>query len=214
MVAVGGKNGYLYGLNRDLSKVAFRVPVTTVENADAPLTAGGTRFCPGTQGGVNWYGPAYSPQQNALYVDSIDWCTVIKMAGSELLTHKYGTPFLGSSNAFGDSDPNNRSGWVYAVDADSGKVLWKYHASLPMVAGLTPTAGGLVFTGDLEGNLLAFDAASGKVLFKTETAGPIGGGIATYSVKGKQYVAVASGMKNAIMKTDSGPAAVLIYSLP
>ena len=69
MVAVGAKNGYLYGLDRNRSRIAYRVPVTTIENVDAPLTAARTRFCPGTQGGVNWYGPAYSPQQNALYVD-------------------------------------------------------------------------------------------------------------------------------------------------
>jgi alcohol dehydrogenase (cytochrome c) len=213
MVAVGGKNGYLYGLDHELKSVAYQVPVTTMENVDAPLTAQGTRFCPGTQGGVNWYGPAFSPQQNALYVNAIDWCTVIKLADPKTLEHTFGKPFLGSSNAFGDSDPNQRSGWLTAVDADTGKVLWKYHASLPLVAGLTPTAGHIVFTGDLEGNLLAFDAASGKLLLKTMTSGPIGGGISTYLVGGKQYVAVAAGMKNEIMKTESGPAAVIIYSL-
>jgi len=214
MVAVGAKNGNLYGLDRGLSKVQYQIAVTTIENVDAPLTAEGTRFCPGTQGGVNWYGPAYSPQQNAVFINSIDWCTVIKLAPAQALEHKFGAPFLGSSNMFGDSDPKDRSGWLTAVDADSGKILWKYRASLPLVAGLTPTAGGLVFTGDLEGNLLAIDATSGKVLVKKMTAGPIGGGISTYTVGGKQYVAVASGMKNDIMKTDSGPATVVIYALP
>jgi alcohol dehydrogenase (cytochrome c) len=100
-----------------------------------------------------------------------------------------------------------------AVDADTGKVLWKYHAALPLVAALTTTAGGIVFTGDLEGHLLAFDAASGKLLLKTLTSGPIGGGITTYMVGDTQYVAVAAGMKNEIMKTESGPAAIIIYSL-
>jgi hypothetical protein len=33
-------------------------------------------------------------------------------------------------------------------------------------------------------------------------------------IKGKQYVAVASSMKNAIMKTESGPASVVIFALP
>lgn len=213
MVAVGGKDGYLYALDRGLSKVAYQVAVTTMDNVDAPLTTQGTPFCPGTQGGVNWFGPAYSPPQNAIYVNSIDWCTVIKLAETEKLEHAYGTPFLGSSNAFGDSDLNKRAGWLTAVDADSGKVLWKYHASLPLVAGITPTAGGVVFTGDLEGNLLAFDATSGRQLLKRQTGGPIGGGISTYMVGDQQYVAVAAGMKNAIMKTDSGPAAIVIYAL-
>lgn len=214
MVAVGGKNGYLYGLNRELSNVAYQTPVTTIENTDAPITAAGTRFCPGTQGGVNWYGPAYSPEQNALYVNSIDWCTVVKLGGPETLKHTPGNPFLGSSNAFGDSDSQNKTGWLTAVDADNGKVLWKYHSALPMVAAITPTAGGVVFTGDLEGNLLAFDGASGKLLFQNKTAGPIGGGIVTYMIDGKQYVGVAAGMDGAIMQIKSGPATVAIYSLP
>jgi len=158
------------------------------------------------------FGPTYSPRQNAIYVDSIDWCTLIKLAPAGAFQRQYGTPFVGSSNGFGDSDPNHRGGWVYAIDADSGKVLWRHHSSLPMVASLTPTAGGIVLTGDLEGNLLAFDAASGKVLLKT--TGPIGGGIGTYMVAGRHYIAVASGMKNAIMQMRSGPAAVVIYALP
>ena len=214
MVAVGGKNGYLYGLNRELSQVTFRTAITTIENTDAPITKDGTRFCPGTQGGVNWYGPAYSPEQNALYVNSIDWCTVVKLGGAETLEHTPGKPFLGSSNAFGDSDSHNKTGWLTAVDADSGKTLWKYHSSLPMVAAITPTAGGVVFTGDLDGNLLAFDGASGKILFQKKAGGPIGGGVVTYMIDGKQYVGVAAGMEGAIMQIKSGPAAVVIYSLP
>ena len=213
MVAVGGKNGYLYSLNRELSKVAYQTPITTIENIDAPITTEGTRFCPGTQGGVNWYGPAFSPEQNAIYVNSIDWCTVVKLGGPETLEHTPGKPFLGSSNAFGDSDSQHKTGWLTAVDADNGKVLWKYHSALPMVAAITPTAGGVVFTGDLEGNLLAFDGASGKLLFQNKAGGPIGGGVVTYMIDGKQYVGVAAGMEGAIMQIKSGPAAVAIYSL-
>jgi len=212
-VVAAGKNGYVYALNPDLSQVAYKVAVTTHANVDAPLTATGTRFCPGTQGGVNWNGAAYSPRENAVYVNSIEWCTVIKTSPTAP-EHQYGVPFLGSSNAFGDSDPNVKAGWLHAIDADSGKLRWKHHASKPLVAAVTPTAGGLVFTGDLDGNLLAFDAASGKLLLTKKAGGPIGGGIASYMSKGKQYIAVAAGMKNAIMKTDSGPATVVIYALP
>lgn len=209
MVAVGGKNGYLYGLDRDLSKVEFQVPIDTIKNVKAPLTAAGTRFCPGTQGGVNWYGPAYSPQQNALYVDSIDWCTMIKLAPPGSFKRVYGKPFVGSTNGFGHSDPKRRSGWIFAIDADTGKVLWRHHTPLPAVASLTPTAGGILFTG-----VLAFDAASGRLLLKTPASGPVGGGIVTYRVGGRRYVAVTSGMTNAIMETRLGPASVVIYALP
>lgn len=62
MVTAAGKNGYLYGLDRDLKNVLYKVPVTRIENIDAPLTKDVTRFLPGAQGGTNWYGPTYSPR--------------------------------------------------------------------------------------------------------------------------------------------------------
>ena len=215
MVAAAGKNGYLYGLDRDLKNVRYTVAVTRIENVDAPLIKEGTRFLPGAQGGTNWYGPTYSPQVNAIYVPTIDWATTIKLGGPETLKLTPGTPFLGSANGFGDQDPvAQRLGHVTAVDADSGKVLWKYDADTSMVASVTPTAGGLVLTGDTKGNFLAFDAKDGKVLLKKPLGDPIGGGIVTYEIGGVQYVAVAGGMKNTVtQQTDSGPAWVAILSV-
>lgn len=81
MVAAAGKNGFLYGLDRELKTVLYKVPVTRIENTEAPLTTEGTRFLPGAQGGTNWYGPTYSPLTNAIYVPTIDWATTIKLAG-------------------------------------------------------------------------------------------------------------------------------------
>lgn len=215
MVAAAGKNGYLYGLDRDLKNVAYKVAVTTIENAEAPLTKEGTRFLPGSQGGTNWYGPTYSPLVNAIYVPTIDWATTIKLDGPGSLTPKPGMPFLGSSNAFGDQDPvAQRRGHVTAVDADSGKVLWKYDADTSMVASVTPTAGGLVLTGDTKGNFLAFDSKDGKVLLKKNLGDPIGGGVIAYEIDGVPYVAVAGGMKNTVtQQTDSGPAWVAILAV-
>jgi alcohol dehydrogenase (cytochrome c) len=104
---------------------------------------------------------------------------------------------------------------VTAVEADSGKVLWKYDADTSMVASVTPTAGGLVLTGDTKGNFIAFDAKDGKVLLKKNLGDPIGGGIVIYEIAGVPYVAVAGGMKNTVtQQTDSGPAWVAILSLP
>ncbi|WP_237684422.1 PQQ-binding-like beta-propeller repeat protein [Pseudaminobacter soli (ex Zhang et al. 2022)] len=215
MVAVAGKNGYLYGLSRDLNDVFFRTPVTRVENVDAPLTAEGTRFLPGTQGGTNWYGPSYSPPLNALFVPAIDWATTIKLAAPGSLKHDPPKPFIGSANGFGEQDPQDqRFGHVTAVDADSGQVIWKYDADTLMVAPVTPTAGGVLFTGDTKGNFLAFDAATGRVLLKRDLGDPIGGGISTYMLDGTQYVAVSGGMKNPIIQSDSGPAWVAIFALP
>jgi len=216
MVAVAGKDGYLYGLDRKLTNVKYKVPVTTIFNADAPITKDGTRFAPGTQGGVEWNGPAYSPALNALFVPSIDWASTVKLGNPDsLLNAKPGKIFVGSANGFGDLDPVEKSsGWVTAVNAESGKVIWKYHAPKSMIAALTPTASGLLLTGNLDGNLLVFDAATGKILLNKKVGGPIGGGIITYSIDGKQYIAIATGLNGYLFKTVFGRSSIVIYSLP
>jgi alcohol dehydrogenase (cytochrome c) len=131
-----------------------RRPSHGSRNTEAPLTKEGTRFLPGTQGGTNWYGPSYSPPLNTLFVPAIDWATTIKLGGPADLKKEKGKPFVGSANAFGDQDPkSHRFGHITAIDADTGKVRWKYDTDTPMVAALTPTAGGVLLTGECERNL-------------------------------------------------------------
>ncbi|MBA3895178.1 MAG: PQQ-binding-like beta-propeller repeat protein [Gemmatimonadales bacterium] len=81
-----------------------------------------------------------------------------------------------------------------ALDAETGAIRWRFRSLTPMVAGVTPTAGELVFTGDLYGDVLALDAVTGAVRWRWSTGLPIGGGVVTYRVDGRQYVAVAAGM--------------------
>jgi alcohol dehydrogenase (cytochrome c) len=58
---------------------------------------------------------------------------------------------------------------------------------------VTPTAGGVVFFGDLGGNFYALDAANGQKLWGQELGGAIAGGVITYTANGAQKIAVASG---------------------
>ena len=140
-------------------------------------------------GGVSWNGPAYNPRTNLLYVPAVDWCTTF--AAFEQVRHIPGKLYMGGTVSL---DPPARSqGWVTAVDATTGAVRWKYRSSRPMVAAVTTTAGDVLFTGELTGDFLALDARSGDVLYRFNTGGPMGGGIVTYAVAGKQYVAAASG---------------------
>ena len=70
---------------------------------------------------------------------------------------------------------------------------WRWKAPTPLVAGVTATAGDVVFTGDLNGNFLVFDARDGSKLFTFNTGGPIAGGVITWEQDGKQRVAVTPG---------------------
>nr|WP_249815720.1 MULTISPECIES: PQQ-binding-like beta-propeller repeat protein [unclassified Bradyrhizobium] len=128
-----------------------------------------------------------------MFVPTIDWGTTLKLAAPDTLKHEPPKPFIGSANGFGEQDPE-RFGHITAVDADSGNVVWKYDTDTPVVAALTPTAGGVLLTGATHrnSNFLAFDAATGELLLKRNLGDPIGGGIMTYMIGGTQYVAVAA----------------------
>jgi alcohol dehydrogenase (cytochrome c) len=202
-----GKDGHLHAIDLAQRKVAWKTPVTTIANADAPITVEGTHFCPGTAGGVQWNGPGFSPSTNLAYVNSVDWCTTLKLA-SELPKFDPLRTFLGSANAFGDKD-DRKVGWVTAVDADTGAVRWRYETTAPAVAGIVVTRTGLVITGDLSGDLLAFDATSGTLLHRIATGQPAGGGIITYLDRGRQRVAAALGLEGRILQTHGQPEVVI-----
>ncbi|MEO8635928.1 MAG: PQQ-binding-like beta-propeller repeat protein [Gemmatimonadales bacterium] len=217
LIIAGGKDGHVYGIDRRSGEQRYRTAVTRIENVDAPLTAEGTRFCPGVNGGVEWNGPAFSPVKNAVFVNSIEWCTTVKVGPVADLKGKTALPWTGSRelrHPFGVNDSVSR-GALTALDADDGHILWQFQAPTPLVAGVTPTAGGLVFTGDLEGTFYAFDAASGAVLFQDKTGAPIGGGVISYSRQRRQYVAVAVGMHApGTWGLESPDARVIVYALP
>ena len=207
LVATSGKEGILHVLNRDDGKLVFKLPMTTMLNHDVPLTPEGVRVCP--VAGVQWNGAAHSPTTGFLYVNAIDWCTVFKSGPNP--TWVATIPYTGLANGWGTNDPIDKwSGWINAVDPKSGKMVWRVHTSTPMYAALTPTAGNVLFTGDLNGKFLALDARTGKTLYSFDTGGPIAGGVITYEQKGRQYVAVATGHSGGSIPL-TGSATIVIF---
>jgi alcohol dehydrogenase (cytochrome c) len=218
-LVAAGKDGYVTAFDLETGDRRFKAAVSTMENVDAPLTASGTRFCPGVQGGVEWNGPSYSPATGMLYVGSIDWCTTVAVEPASELVGKWAIPWTGSAHLtqpFGVMDPKAAArGWLTAVDLITGAVRWRYSSPTPIVAGVTATAGGVVFAADLAGNVLAFDAATGAELYRHNTGQPIGGGIISYSVMGRQYVAVASGLHAPkSWQVESSNATLVVLGLP
>jgi alcohol dehydrogenase (cytochrome c) len=72
-----------------------------------------------------------------------------------------------------------------------------------------------VFTGDLRGDFMAFNTRTGAIRWHYGTGQPIGGGVVTYRVAGKQLVAVAAGMHAPVTwKLKSPPAKVVVFGLP
>ncbi len=141
-LAVVNKGGWLYIYDRVSHRLVSKSEISTHLNADAPVTSQPIRVCPGNIGGAAWNGPAYSAAERVLITNSIEWC------GEEKLTE---SRYLENSSYFGGTfkfDPAEASrGWIRAFDAGNGRQLWQKSTARPMVAGLTVTAAGLVFTG-------------------------------------------------------------------
>ncbi len=216
LVAEAGKDGRLYGIDPAARRLLYGVPTTTIENADAPLMPQGTRFCPGTQGGTEWNGPAYLPATNALYVNAADWCSTVHLMPPEQLQGKPGEAWTGAAdeNPFGTFDPKEKwRGWLTAFDADSGRILWRHQAATPLLAGVLATAGGLIFTADLDGRVIALDAGKGDVLWHGKVEGAVGGGVISYRAGGRQRIAVAAGMNSPIWPLPKSTGKIVVFGL-
>lgn len=208
-VAVTNKAGWLYVYDRQTRALVSRQSVTTQQDMDAPVGTSYVHGCPGFLGGVEWNGPALDPVRHLMFVNSVDWCGSFKLVKEERSPGQF---YYGGQ--FQPDPPNTASGWTRAFDSVTGKPAWTIHAPSPMVSALTPTAGGLVFTGNMNGDFLAYDSASGKELYRFNTGGAIAGGIATYAMDGTQYVAVASGNSSRTLWLTTGSPTLVIFALP
>jgi alcohol dehydrogenase (cytochrome c) len=222
LLAVTPKDGHLYGLNRDSNALLYRMPVTQIENADVPFsTDRPVHFCPGARGGAEWNGPAYDPQSNLILIGEVDWCSAIKIqSDAKIRAAKPGGVWAAMAthnpyDTYGVHDPYRQAaGWVYASDADTGAWKWRAKSNYPIQSGMTPTAGGVVFFGDMGGNFYALDTATGQRLWGKNLGGAIGGGVVTYSSGGAQKVAVAVGFTAILWPTKVATGKIVILGLP
>jgi alcohol dehydrogenase (cytochrome c) len=221
VLSVAPKDGYLYGFDLNTNTLLYRTPVTRMENEDAPFEVGKpVHFCPGSVGGAEWNGPAYDPQTNLIFIGEVEWCTTVTLKSAEnIAAVAPGKPWSGEAsinpfNTWGEADPVfDWAGWTYAVDADTGVWRWRAKTNYPIQSGMTPTAGGIVFFGDMGGNFYVLDTADGRKLWGQKIGGAIGGGVITYAVNGTQRIAVATGLTEVLWPTEITTAKVSVLGL-
>jgi alcohol dehydrogenase (cytochrome c) len=147
-----------------------------------------------------------------MYMNGIDWCAQVIKGPTPV--YQEGHEYLGWANYYGTRDALDEAfGWVNAIDPTTGNVAWRYKTSSLPLGAVTATGGGLVITGAIDGNLIVLDAATGAELHKANLGGAIGGGIVTYEVANRQFVAVAAGDNNFTYKT-RGDNTIVVLGLP
>ncbi len=203
LVLHANRNGYFYVLDRVTGEFLRATPFVDrlnwakgidakgkpIENPGMEPSPSGTRVCPSVRGATNWMSPSYNPQTGLLYVPTFEECD---MYISSAKTPEPMKNFAGTGGEPISKEPGKF--YLRALDPQTGAKRWEYPTTGhgDMWAGTVSTAGGLVFFGDDDGQLVAVDAATGRHLWhyslgQNITASPI-----TFMADGKQYVTIAA----------------------
>jgi lanthanide-dependent methanol dehydrogenase len=177
------KNSKTYG--RPLVQARY----STEQNGEDVNSKG---ICPAALGTKDQQPAAFSPRTGLFYVPTNHVCMDYEPFK---VSYTPGQPYVGATLAMYPA-PNSHGGMgnFIAWDAREGKIAWSNKEQFSVWSGALATAGDVVFYGTLEGYLKAVDAKTGKELYKFKTPSGIIGNVMTYTHKGKQHVAVLSGV--------------------
>jgi alcohol dehydrogenase (cytochrome c) len=185
----GGKTGHIYVHDRATGElIRHSEAMVPQENMWVLPTATGARMLPGANGGVEWSPMAVNPTTRLAYAANLHQPMTYHVEAA-----KYPGGKLWLGGAFKTIPSEKQWGRLAAVNIDTGKIAWKVDTEQPLIGGVLATAGGLVFNGEGNGYFRAFDAASGKKLWEFQCGAGVNAPAVSYTVNGKQYVAVAAG---------------------
>ncbi len=152
-------------------------------------------ICPAALGTKDQQPASFSPRTGLFYVPTNHVCMDYEPFK---VSYTAGQPYVGATLAMYPAGKANGGhdgmGNFIAWDATKGKIVWSIPEPFSVWSGALSTAGDVVFYGTLEGYAKAIDAKTGKELFKFKTPSGIIGNFMTYEHKGKQHVAVLSGI--------------------
>src|SRR5215470_13960236 len=176
------KNSKTYGRPLVVSQYS------TEQNGEDHNTKG---VCPAALGSKDEQPAAYSPVTKLFYVPTNHVCMDYEPFK---VSYTAGQPYVGATLSMYPPPGEKNMGNFIAWDAGTGKIVWSVPEQFSVWSGALATAGGVVFYGTLEGYLKAVDAKTGKELYKFKTPSGIIGNVTTYEHRGKQYIAVLSGV--------------------
>ena len=185
----GGKTGHIYMHDRSNGNlIRFSEAMVSQEGLWSLPTPQGTRMSLGANGGVEWSPMAVNPPLRLAFAANLEQPMTYHVEAS---AYPGGKLWLGG--AFKNVPGEEQFGNVTAVNLDTGKIAWKTKTAQPMIGGVLATAGNVVFAGEGNGWFKAYDAKTGKVLWQYQCGAGVNAPPTSYTVNGKQYIAVAAG---------------------
>lgn len=201
----GNRNGFFYVLDRLTGKLLLAEPfvkkitwASGIGTDGRPKllpgnepTAEGQLVCPSVVGAANWPSNAYHPATGLFYMIAEESCDIFTKRDQ---SWEAGRSFYGGGTRRAPGDAGDAT-FLKAIDIQTGKTAWEISGigGGALGSGLMATAGGLIFYGDGRGAFVAADASNGRLLWHFNTGQKWKAGPMTFSVDGKQHVAVAAG---------------------
>ena len=211
VAAVGqaSKMGWYFVHDRENGKLLFRSQAFVPQkNLFSPPNKEGIVVYPGAGGGANWSPTAYDPDLQFLYVASVHM-------PFEYKKHETAATPKSGPIAYTTLTPLKkfRKGTLSAIDlANNGRIAWQFTSTEPMVGGALTTQGGLVFSGEGNGDFSAFNSATGERLWAFKCGAGANAPPISFEIDGKQYIAIAAG-GNALWGFKSGDS-VFVFEIP
>jgi alcohol dehydrogenase (cytochrome c) len=208
------RNGFQYALDRTTGQFLQGQPfskqtwATGLDEKGRPMrapgmtpTAEGKLIYPGVQGATNWYSPSYSPRTGLFYISA--WDNYYSVYVKEKVEYSEGRLFTGPlpqtpvplirQPQIVNRKEEDGYGAIRAIDPHTGERKWEFKMTDVTDSGILTTASNLLFAGGREGYFMALDARDGKLLWKAVVGGQVSAAPMSYSVGGRQFVAIAAG---------------------
>ena len=148
----------------------------------------GTQVYPSVPGATNWFSPSYSPVDHMFFVTTLEMGHIFHQGEA---IYKAGSLYkAGGARRIPDEEPYTE---IRALEPETGALKWAFPAGTRSRAGVLSTASGLVFGSGQDGSFFALDSKTGKPLWHYQTGGSMTSNPISYSVDGKQHVAIAAG---------------------
>src|SRR5438309_8097881 len=156
-------------------------------------------ICPWIAGGRSWNSGSYNPKTKLWYNTAMEVCEEVTVEKQTPQTEPAAGLFFGGDQVAKHPPGGEAYGHLDARDPVTGERKWSINFKYPPIGSVLSTGGNLVFHGDLEGIVHAYDADTGEQLWHFRTGSGHRGGPISYSVNGKQYIAVPSGLGSLVL---------------